>query len=67
MIVGACDTGSVPWSNHATTPQYDVDPAGQRFLMLLDSGAVDGGAVLRPQITVVLNWFEELNERVPVN
>ena len=48
-------------------PQYDVDPAGQRFLMLLDAGAVDGGAVLRPQITVVLNWFEELKARVPVN
>jgi serine/threonine-protein kinase len=47
--------------------QYDVDPDGQRFLMMLDAAAGDGGAVLRRQINVVLNWFEELNARVPVN
>ena len=46
---------------------YDVDPDGQRFLMLSDAAAGDRGAVLKPQINVVLNWFEELNARVPVN
>ena len=45
--------------------QYDVDPDGQRFLMLSDAAAGDGGAALRPQINVVLHWFEELKARVP--
>ena len=47
--------------------QYDVDPNGQRFLMLSNTASGDGGAVLRPQINVVLNWTQELLERVPVN
>jgi hypothetical protein len=41
---------------------YDVDPDGQRFLMVSNRPVVD----LKPQINVVLNWFEELNARVPV-
>ena len=40
-------------------PNYDAAPDG-RFLM------VTGGAGSRAQITVVLNWFEELKARVPV-
>lgn len=44
--------------------QYHVAPDG-RFLMQRRPGAesVDGGE--GPQITVVLNWFEELRARVP--
>ena len=44
---------------------YDVDLNGQRFLMLSNTSG-DGGDVLRPQINVVLNWTQELLERVPV-
>ena len=33
---------------------------------MLSNVSGDGGAVLRPQINVVLNWTEELLERVPV-
>ncbi len=41
---------------------YDVTPDGQRFLM------VQLGDVLKEsQINVVLNWFEELKQRVPTN
>ena len=41
-------------------PLYDVSLDGQRFIMLrLDEAA---GAV---QLRVILNWFEELKERVP--
>ncbi len=36
---------------------YDVHPDG-RFMMLTDTSL--------HQINVVLNWFEELKERVPV-
>ena len=41
-------------------PDYDVSPDGQRFLMLK---ATDQPAPT--QINVVLNWFEELKQKVP--
>jgi serine/threonine-protein kinase len=43
---------------------YDVSPDGRRFLMVKEAGADQGDA--RPQIIVVLNWLEELKQRVPV-
>ena len=43
---------------------FDIAPDGQRFLMIKTGSATSGDA--RPQISVVLNWFEELTERVPV-
>jgi Tol biopolymer transport system component len=45
-----------------TTPNYDVSPDGQRFLMLKPDEQ-EGSAPT--QINVVLNWFEELKRRVP--
>ncbi len=44
-----------------TRANYDVSPDGQRFLMIK---ATEQEAT-SPQINVVLNWFEELKERVP--
>jgi Tol biopolymer transport system component len=44
-----------------TTPNYDVSPDGQRFLMIKPSEAGEAPT----QINVVLNWFEELKQRVP--
>jgi len=46
-----------------TFPNYDVSPDGQRFLMLKPTETGEGGPV---QINVVLNWFEELKQKVPV-
>ena len=43
-------------------PNYDVSPDGQRFLMLKPSES-EGAAPT--QINVVLNWFEELKQKVP--
>ena len=43
---------------------YDLTQDGERFLMAKVGGAGDVGR--SPGITVVLNWFEELKERVPV-
>jgi dipeptidyl aminopeptidase/acylaminoacyl peptidase len=44
------------------TSDYDVSPDGQRFLMVQP-----GGPEQTPtQIRVVLNWFTELQQRVPV-
>ena len=43
-------------------------PDGQQFLMLSDQGTpLETGVALTPQINVVLNWHQELLERVPVN
>ena len=44
---------------------FDVTPDGQRFLMIKPLTSADDPAA--PRINVVLNWFEELKERVPVN
>jgi hypothetical protein len=41
-------------------PSYDVSPDGRRFLVrILDPRAIP------TQINVVLNWFEELEAKVP--
>ena len=45
-----------------------VSPDGQRFLLLKNAtGQTDIDEAAVPEITVVLNWFEELKTRVPVN
>jgi hypothetical protein len=46
----------------ATFPNYDVSPDGQRFLMLKPS---EQDQAAQTQINVVLNWFEELKQKVP--
>ena len=43
--------------------EFDVTPDGQRFVMI-QQRAQDSAAP--QQINVVLNWFEELKQRVPV-
>ena len=62
------------WSNPQALPisvppanrQYDVMPDGQQFLITIPVDQSDSGEPARPQINIVLNWFEELKERVPV-
>jgi hypothetical protein len=43
-------------------PNYDVSPDGQRFLMLKPTEQAQAAPT---QINVVLNWFEELKQKVP--
>jgi Tol biopolymer transport system component len=43
-------------------PNYDMSPDGQRFLMLKPSESTETAPT---QINVVLNWFEELKQKVP--
>ena len=48
-------------------PNYDVSPDGQTFYMIV-SHTEDGSATRDPfEINVVLNWTQELLERVPIN
>jgi len=46
------------------TEQRDISPDGKRFLMMKEPGisATEGPR----RINLVLNWFEELKQRVPV-
>ena len=44
-----------------SSSNYDVTPDGQRFLMVRD----DDSAVATSKVIVVLNWQEELKQRVP--
>ena len=44
---------------------YDVTPDGQRFVVAVEGPEFDE-AEARPQINIILNWFEELKEQVPV-
>ena len=45
---------------------YAVTPDGQRFLMVAADDTVNSGqSVFRPQINVILNWYRELQQRVP--
>jgi serine/threonine-protein kinase len=46
----------------APVPNYDVSPDGQRFLMVKSN---ESAQVAPTQINVVLNWFEELKQKVP--
>ena len=45
-----------------TVPNYDVSPDGQCFLMLMPTEQAQAAPT---QINVVLNWFEELKQKVP--
>ena len=53
---------------------WDLSPDGKRFLMMRESASTDenstgaGAKEEKPRkINIVLNWFEELKERVPVD
>ncbi len=50
------------------TRPYDITPDGQRFLMVFPADQADSVAETPDeQINVVLNWFEELKDRVPTD
>jgi Tol biopolymer transport system component len=44
---------------------YDISRDGQHFLGLIDAAHTQSGAPATQQIQVVLNWFTELQQRVP--
>jgi Tol biopolymer transport system component len=49
---------------------FDVTPDGEQFLVAFPAGQIETGVaneLTNPQINFVLNWFEELKERVPVD
>jgi eukaryotic-like serine/threonine-protein kinase len=56
VFQGQYEAAPIPISN------YDVSPDGQQFLMLKPT---EQEQVAPTQINVVLNWFEELKQKVP--
>ena len=47
---------------------YDIHPDGKRFLMMRTTGSTVESVEQIPQkINIVLNWFEELKEKVPTD
>ena len=59
VVKGPYAVASVPGRH------YDVSADGQRFLLLKDAPAGGAQRAVAPEITVVLNWSEELKQRVP--
>ena len=45
--------------------QWDVSLDSKRFLMMKEAGATASTGGGAPKINIVLNWFEELKQRVP--
>ena len=43
---------------------YDITPDGERLVMVFPADQT--GDASPPQINLILNWFQELTERVPV-
>ena len=61
LFPGSTDPGGSPRARYAVTSD------GQRFLMSAQwLGTDDGGAAEGPQANIVLNWTQELLERVPI-
>ena len=51
-----------------TGTPWDIHPDGKRFLMMKRPEATSSEEERpKPKITVVLNWDEELKQRVPVD
>jgi serine/threonine protein kinase/Tol biopolymer transport system component len=53
-----------PWYAVSSTRPYDVTRDGKRFLMIGNPGT-DDPRLVYPTMTVVVNWIEELKQRVP--
>jgi serine/threonine protein kinase len=45
---------------------WDVSPDGKRFLMMKETGSTPSASGGPRKINIVLNWLEELKQRVPV-
>jgi serine/threonine-protein kinase len=54
-------------SSPSSGPPWDISPDGKRFLMMKEVVSTAKPAAEAPlKINIVLNWFEELKQRVPV-
>ncbi len=49
------------WTDGFPTPRFDIDPDGERFIV------IDAPDHTKAKVVVVENWFEELKRLVPVD
>jgi hypothetical protein len=52
-------------SSPVSPRNHDISPNGTNFINVGDASQTESGAPMGPQIRIVLNWFEELKQRVP--
>jgi hypothetical protein len=45
---------------------YDITPDGKQFVAVFPASEASSGERSHPEIRVTLNWFRELQQRVPV-
>ena len=50
---------------YGETRNHDIAPDGNTFITVGDATRTESGALAAPQIRVVLNWMEDLKQRVP--
>ncbi len=53
-------------AGQAVLPMWDISSDGKRFLMMKEAGSAAAVAGGPRKINVVINWFEELKQLVPV-
>jgi protease II len=46
---------------------WDIHPDGKRFIMIQSAESGESSTAIPRQINIVLNWFEELKQKVPVD
>jgi eukaryotic-like serine/threonine-protein kinase len=57
--------GTYLGSGYLLGSHWDISPNGRRFLMIKEPAATTPAAVGPRKISIVLNWTEELKQRVP--
>jgi hypothetical protein len=53
-------------STNPSIHPWDISPDGKRFLMIKPAGATTSADASPRKINIVLNWFEDLKQRVPI-
>jgi len=58
--------GKLKISSKGNASLWDINPDGKRFLMMKEVGNTPSESTGHRKINVVLNWLDELKQRVPV-
>jgi len=53
-------------AGYGESPPWDISPDGKRFLMIKPPQSSASAGEPQRKINIVLNWFEELKQKVPV-
>ena len=56
----------IPFTQLSRGRNYDISPEGKQFIVLLPPDQVQSGDPAPLRINIVVNWFSELKNHVPV-